>query len=152
PTGTNCTPSTTVLVTATAGPDVDPGQPGVQVRIGMQVQVSGVARTQRLLANCEVTESLAAVTWSLTFQPPGGAPADATASLSPPTRQTESSPSTTSFTAAQEGTYRVTLTGESTSDVVVRTAVVQGFRGVPAARSRAGVWETQFSAWTRRRH
>jgi hypothetical protein len=124
PIGTNCTPSTTVLVTATAGPDVDPAQPGVQVRIGMKVQVSGFARVQRLAANCEATESLAAVTWSLTFQPPGGTQTDASAGLSPATAQTESSPSTTSFTAAQEGTYRVTLTGESTFDVI-RTAVVQ---------------------------
>ena len=124
PIGTNCTPRTTVNVSATAGPDVDATQPGVQVRIGMKVQVSGVARVERQLANCEITESLAAVTWSLTFQPPGGAATDATASLAPATTQTESSPSTTSFTAAREGTYRVTLTGESTADTT-RTAVVQ---------------------------
>jgi len=124
PIGTHCTPSTTVHVTATAGPDVDPAQPGVQVRIGMKVQLSGVALVERLSTTCEVAETLAAVTWSLTFQPPGGSQTDASASLSQATAQTESSPTTTSFTAAQEGTYRVTLTGESTSGVV-RTAVVQ---------------------------
>jgi hypothetical protein len=120
PIGTNCTPQTTVQVSATAAPDVDAAQPGVQVRIGMKVQVSGVARVERQLANCEITESLAAVTWSLTFTPPGGAATSA--SLGPVTPQTDTAPSTTSFTAAQEGTYRVTLTGEGAN--VVRTTSV----------------------------
>jgi hypothetical protein len=120
PIGTNCTPQTTVQVSANAGPDVDAAQPGVQVRIGMKVQVSGTARVERRLANCEITDSLAAITWSLTFTPPGGTATSA--SLGPVTAQTDTTPSTTSFTAAQEGTWRVTLTGEG-GDVVRTTSV-----------------------------
>jgi hypothetical protein len=123
PIGTNCLPQTTVILSANAGPDVDPTQPGVQVRVGMNVQVSGVARVERRLANCQTTSGLAAVTWTLTFQPPGGAETDASASLGPETAQTNTTPSTTSFTAAQEGTWRVTLTGEG-DDVSRSTTVV----------------------------
>jgi len=44
-----------VNVSASAGPDVDATQPGVQVRVGMKVQVSGTARLERRIANCEIT-------------------------------------------------------------------------------------------------
>lgn len=123
-TGTNCTPSTSLQVSASAGPDVDAAQPGVQVRIGMIVQASGVARLVRVTVKCDVTETLVPLSWSLTFQPPGGAEIDVTSMLSPATSQSENSPSTTSFTAAQEGTYRVALRGSGPSGMT-RTAVAQ---------------------------
>jgi hypothetical protein len=118
----NCIPNTTVILSVNAGPDVDPTQPGVQVRVGTTVQVSGTAHIARRLPNCQETDSLAAVTWSLTFQPPGGGETDISASLGPETPQTTTRPSTTSFTADQEGTYRVTLTGEGAD--VSRTETV----------------------------
>jgi hypothetical protein len=109
PIGTNCTPQTTVQVSATAAPDVDAAQPGVQVRIGMKVQVSGVARVERQLANCEITESLAAVTWSLTFTPPGGAATSASSGHA----ADHTAPSTTSFSprSRKRDLDRLWLTG-----------------------------------------
>jgi len=116
--GTSCTPSTSVQVSASAGPDVDSTQPGVQVRIGMNVQVSGVGRLVRLSTQCDTTEALVPLTWSLTFQPPGGNETDVTSTLSQATNKTENIPSMTSFTAAQEGSYRVTLRGTGPSGLV----------------------------------
>jgi hypothetical protein len=121
----DCTPSTTLDVTANAAPDVDPALPGVQVRIGTNVQVSGVARVKTRSSTCLVTETLAPiVSWSLSFQPPNGGQIDVTNSLTPATTQTEILPSTTSFIATQVGTFSVMLTAESPSTDGARSAVV----------------------------
>ena len=84
----NCTPLTTLQVDASAGPDVDPALPGVQVRLGTNVQVSGFARLEMRTSTCGVTEAVAPLAWSLSFQPPQGAEIDVTDLLTPATIQT----------------------------------------------------------------
>lgn len=125
----NCTPLTTLQVDASAGPDADPALPGVQVRPGTNVQVSGFARLETRTSTCGVTEAVAPLVWSLSFQSPQGAEIDVTDLLTPATIQTGSSPSTTSFIATQEGTFRVTLTADSSSTGTAKTAVVYVYAG-----------------------
>src|SRR5438552_1229408 len=103
---TGCTPSRTLQASADASPDLDSSQPGVQVRVGTRVQLAGTATIFSIRADCEDNETLATLTWSLTFQPAGGEETDVTSSLGPKTTQTLDTPSVTSFTASAQGTYR----------------------------------------------
>jgi hypothetical protein len=117
-----CNVSRTLVATADASPDLDSAQPGIQVRIGTRVQLSGTARVLTTLANCGQTETLATLSWSLSFKPAGGQESDVTSSLGPKTAQTIEIPSTTSFTATAEGTYRVTVRGTG-NGLLANTAV-----------------------------
>ena len=110
PPGPKCNRSQELVVTADAAPDRDPSQPGAQVERGTRVQLSGTALVIKTEVNCDVTEQLAPLRWSLSFQPLGGAEQDVTSMLTPPSAETEDTPSTTSFVANQEGTYRARVT------------------------------------------
>jgi hypothetical protein len=120
-----CTPSRSVAVTVDATPDLNSSQPGSQVRIGTRVQLSGMAITTTTTADCKVTEGLATLSWSLSFQPTGGEITDATSRLGPQTVQALETPSTTSFTATAEGTFRATVRGASGTASKTETAVIQ---------------------------
>jgi hypothetical protein len=74
------------------------------------------------LANCEETEALASLTWSLFFQPTGGQETEITSSLGTQTAQTIDTPGTTGFTATAEGTYRARVRGTS-ANLLPKTAV-----------------------------
>lgn len=117
-----CNVSRSLNVTADASPDLDPSLPGIQVRAGTRVQLSGTSRILAIRADCSDSESLATLSWSLSFQPAGGEETDVTSSLSSQTAQTIDTPSTTSFTASNEGTYRAKVRGTSTG-LPQRTAV-----------------------------
>ena len=118
----SCSPSSSVEVSADASPDLDSSQPGLQVKTGTRVILSGTSRVVRRLANCDETEALASLTWSLFFQPAGGQETEITSSLGPQTAQTIDTPGTTAFTATAEGTYRATVRGTS-PNLLPKTAV-----------------------------
>jgi len=121
-----CQVSRDLNVSADASPDLDSSQPGIQVRIGTRVQLSGTARVLTTKADCSDTETLATLAWSLFFRPTGGEETEITSSLGPQTTQTLETPSNTSFTATAEGTYRARVRGTSgTLLAEVATAVIQ---------------------------
>lgn len=120
-----CTPSRTMQVSADASPDLDSAQPGIQVTVGTQVQLAGTARVFSIRADCEDNETLATLTWSLSFQPPGGEETDVTSSLGSKTTQTLNTPSVTSFTASSIGTYRARVRGTAANVIgLTRIATV----------------------------
>jgi hypothetical protein len=121
-----CSPSSQLDVIVGASPDLDPGQAGTQVRTGTRVQLSGSAIRVRLKPDCELDEQLIPLTWSLFVQPAGGTETDVTSSLASPTSQKIDTPSVTSFTANQEGTYRARIRGGSatTGFKTVETLIV----------------------------
>jgi hypothetical protein len=106
-----CTFSRDLEVSAAASPDLDSSHAGIQVKIGTRVQLSGTSRVTSQLVDCSVTDALASLAWSLSFQPAGGEETDITSSLGPQTTQTLDTPSLTSFTATAEGTYRARVRG-----------------------------------------
>jgi hypothetical protein len=122
----SCPVSRNINVSADASPDLDSSQPGIQVRIGTRVQLSGTAQVFTTRADCSETETLATLAWSLFFQPTGSEETEITSSLGPQTTQTLETPSTTSFTATAEGTYRARVRGTSgTLLPKLATAVIQ---------------------------
>ncbi|PWU10057.1 MAG: hypothetical protein C5B51_04850 [Terriglobia bacterium] len=98
----NCTPSTVFTVSLNVSP-------ASQVQTNTRVQLSGVSQEEHRLANCEITEKQALFDWTLTFQPPGGTETNADGLL------LSSNTLDPFFVPASEGTYRVTLVGESTT-------------------------------------
>ena len=121
-----CIPSRSIEVSADASPDLDSSQPGIQVRIGTRVQLSGTAQVRIRIADCSDTEALASLTWSLFFQPISGEETEVTSSLGSQTTQTLETPSTTSFKATAEGTYLARVRGTSGTLLPrIATAVIQ---------------------------
>ena len=116
--GGHCTPSHSLFVNAAASPDLDPSTPSVQVVAGTMMQLSGVSKEITITFTCDVTEVNVAFSWSLTFQPPGGAETDITGQL------TGANTLNPTFLAASEGTYRARLTGSATG-LPSRTSLVE---------------------------
>jgi len=134
-----CQVSRSLNVTADASPDLDSSQPGIQVRIGTRIQLSGTAQVVTRVVDCSETETLATLAWSLFFRPTGGEESEITSSLSPQTTQTLDIPSTTSFTATAEGTYRARVRGTSGALLPeVATAVIQVKPPPPALLQSCG--------------
>ena len=111
----SCSIGQNLEVSISATPDLDPAQPGSQVRIGTRVQISGDSKVVKFATDCSETVNLAPLSWSLSFQPLGGPENDASSELSTPSVQTLETSSTTSFTAALEGIYRATVRGGDSS-------------------------------------
>lgn len=126
-----CQPSRTMQVSADASPDLDSSQPGIQVTVGTQVQLAGTARIFVIRVDCEDSETLATLTWSLTFQPPGGEETDVTSILGPKTAQTLNSPSLTSFAAASQGVYRARVRGTGSNVTAVTRLAAVNVSGPP---------------------
>ena len=128
-----CPPSKTLQVSIDASPDLDSSRPGIQVKAGTRVQLSGTSRTVSVKADCTETEGLAVLSWALTLQPEGGEEADITSSLGSQTTQTLVSPSTTSFIASAGGIYRAKVRGISPgllattrlAEITVKPAFIQ---------------------------
>lgn len=120
-----CTPLRSLQASVSAIPDLDSSQPGVQVWTGTQVQLAGTAAIFRITADCSESETLATLSWSLTFQPVGGVETDVTSSLGPKTAQTDGSPSLTSLTASALGIYRAKVRATAPNfTAITRTAVI----------------------------
>jgi hypothetical protein len=127
-----CQLSRTMQVSADASPHLDSSQPGIQVSVGTQVQLAGTARIFVIRADCEDSETLATLTWSLTFQPTGGDETDVTSSLGPKSAQTLNSPSVTSFTATSQGVYRARVRGTGSNVSAVTRLAAINVSGPPA--------------------
>jgi hypothetical protein len=97
-----CTASHNLVV----GVSATPNSP---IITGTKIQLNGVALESRILPSCESSETSVPFKWKLTFQPTGGAETDITKTL------TGASTTTPFFTPATDGTYRATLTVNSTT-------------------------------------
>jgi len=103
-----CTPSASLSVSVEV-------LSGSQATTNTRVQLSGDAKTVHQLKSCDLTETAIPFTWSLTFQPPGGAETSADGLLS---NSTSLSPF---FVPADPGTFRVRLTGHDPKNPALGT-------------------------------
>jgi hypothetical protein len=110
----NCVPGSTLSVNLNISP-------GSQVTTNTRMQLSGNSDVNHVTRDCEFTQTTAEFTWSLTFQPPGGAETDATGLL------VSANTLTPFFIPTLEGTFRVKLTGHAanlTPATITRSAVI----------------------------
>jgi hypothetical protein len=104
----NCTPSAGLSVLAEV-------LSGLQVTTNTRVQLNGTAKTVHQLRNCDLTETPIPFTWSLTFQPPGGTETNADGLFN------SSSTLSPFFVPAEEGTFRVRLSGHDPNNPALGT-------------------------------
>jgi hypothetical protein len=87
----------------------------LQVTTNTRVQLNGTAKTVHQLRNCDLTETPIPFTWSLTFQPPGGTETNADGLFN------SSSTLSPFFVPAEEGTFRVRLSGHDPNNPALGT-------------------------------